>query len=736
MQFYDPEGRGKIDYIDFSKVLFNSVVPKAHQRKLSPEELRQETAELLDYFRRTLAGRAGNGLISLRRIFNIVDKDRSGKVSIAEFSSIMREFKIDLSNEQINTIFKIFDLNQDGALSYDEFLAGVRGQLSEFRIYLVQKAFDKLDPTNQGFVDIQEMFSQYSVDRHPAVVEGRKSEEQVLAEFFDTFEVHHNLTVGGSNDPRVSREEFLTYYDNVSATIQDDEAFANVIDATWDISGSASQPKHGLTWTDKSKYGDQLNTSYQYTNLDPKDLKSPTLRSGLESSDNPWQTLTSYYNVATADRRSVASQYKHRQARDHTMITGEESNDHLFNTKVIDTYNKHLDLHKKPLEAPKQAATYTTKRDLELARDRFKQQVIQRGTRGIIGLKRQFKILDDSNDGTLDIADFQNGLSDYKVEVNPKDLETIYYAYNLHGTSSIDYVRLLNDIIGDLTEFRAAKVELAWRRIDKQNVTFLDWDFISQSFNASRHPGVKAGYITEEEVQHDFEETFKALHSVYHSFQPDKQVNKDEFFEYFRILSTTVPNDKVFDMIMTGVWNIDLRELDPKTGGLGMTHDFDGSRSAWKYDFHRSIYGKMDNSPFQHPVEEKSFKPQRPKTAVTAEMPTAGVYSWPFAKKSTFESSVSCLNADNLLTKTGATTNDYYQAPGSMPSGVHPGTNGASHGTNGANGSHMPTYEYAPQTQGYGAPGGYPAPQYQQYNQYAQQPGFQAPAPYPGPHGQ
>jgi Ca2+-binding EF-hand superfamily protein len=440
---YDPEGTGKVDYIEFSKYLFNSKVPKPHQRKITVEELRLETAELLNYIRRTLAGRAGNGLISLRRIFNIIDKDRSGTISIAEFSSIMREFKIELSCQQINNIFKIFDLNRDGSLSYEEFMTGIRGRMNEFRIFLVNKAFDKFDPDNTGFADLHTVVSSYDATRHPAVVEGRKTEEQVLAEFLDTFEVHHNLSTGGPGESRISREEFNLYYENISATIGDDEYFANVLDATWDISNTASAPTHEGTWTDKSKYGDELSPAYSYKNTDPKDLKSPTLRSGLESSDNPWHTLTPYYQVETADRRSIASQYKHRIPRDHTQITGEESKDHLFNTKVIDIYDKYLEVNKKPLDAPRQAPTFTKRRDYELSLERFKGNVIQRGTRGIIGLKRQFKILDDNNDGTLDIQDFQKGLADYKVEIELKDLEKLYEVYNIPGTTSIDYVGLI-----------------------------------------------------------------------------------------------------------------------------------------------------------------------------------------------------------------------------------------------------------------------------------------------------
>lgn len=637
VQCYDTEGRGKIDYVDFTRVIYDNPVPKPHQRKLTQEELVMETSELLEYFKKVLTGRAGNGLITLRRIFNIVDRDRSGQVSIAEFSEIMKELKIDLSNEQINLIFKVFDLNKDGTLSYEEFMAGVRGRMSEHRLSLVNAVFDKLDPENQGYADIQFIFDSYLASKHPAVVEGRKTEEQVLAEFLDTFEVHHNLTVG-TEEPRVSRNEFVLYFENVSATVGDNEYFDNLLESTWDLSGSAKRDEFDRSWTDKTKWGEQLSNVYAYQNLDPKDLKGPTIRSGLESHDNPWNTLTHYYQVATADRRSMASQYKHRIPRDHTQISGEETPAHVLNKKVVDTYMKHLETYKKPVEVPVQEATFAKQKELELALERFKSSVIQKGTRGLIGLKRQFKILDDANDGTLDVMDFQKGLDDYKVEVDVKDIETLYYAFNIYGTQRIDYVQLLQRIVGELSEFRAAKVELAWRKVNVDKAEFLDWDHISQNFNASRHPGVKAGYITADDVQLDFEETFKALHSVYHSFQLDQPVTKDEFFEYFRILSTTVPNDKVFDMIMTGVWDIDIRDLDLKTGGVRQDFDFNGTRSAWKYDFHRSLYGDLDNSPFSHPVTDVSAKVERPKTAVTAEMPAAGVYCWPYANKTTFES--------------------------------------------------------------------------------------------------
>lgn len=57
-------------------------------------------------------------------------------------------------------------------------------------------------------------------------MDGRKTEEQVLGEFLETFETHHNIMVDGKRDARVTLEEFVEYYTNVSANIDDDMYFA------------------------------------------------------------------------------------------------------------------------------------------------------------------------------------------------------------------------------------------------------------------------------------------------------------------------------------------------------------------------------------------------------------------------------------------------------------------------------------------------------------------------------
>lgn len=48
---------------------------------------------------------------------------------------------------------------------------------------------------------------------------------------------------------------------------------------------------------------------------------------------------------------------------------------------------------------------------------------MKRGVKGLIGLKRQFKIMDSDGSGALDIGEFKKALEDYKVQCTPEEAQ-------------------------------------------------------------------------------------------------------------------------------------------------------------------------------------------------------------------------------------------------------------------------------------------------------------------------
>ena len=105
-----------------------------------------------------------------------MDDDNSKTLSRAEFEKACRDFKTEISSEDVGALFGAFDINKDGVISYDEFLRIVRGDINDYRRDLVLRAFRKLDRNGNGVVEIEDLVGVYNGSKHPAVIEGRKTE--------------------------------------------------------------------------------------------------------------------------------------------------------------------------------------------------------------------------------------------------------------------------------------------------------------------------------------------------------------------------------------------------------------------------------------------------------------------------------------------------------------------------------------------------------------------------------
>jgi len=93
-------------------------------------------------------------------------------------------------------------------MDYDELLRGVKGEMNQIRINLVKKAFDILDKDKNGQIELVDIKNVYSAKNHPDVKSGKKTEDEVLMEFLDTFEQHAILANIGVRDSKVNWNEF------------------------------------------------------------------------------------------------------------------------------------------------------------------------------------------------------------------------------------------------------------------------------------------------------------------------------------------------------------------------------------------------------------------------------------------------------------------------------------------------------------------------------------------------
>ena len=181
----------------------------------------------IEKLRSKLASRGARGILGLAKQFQIMDDDGSKTLSLSEFIKASKDFRLDIPDPDVKNIFHLIDRDRSGYIEYDELIRAVRGPMNSFRRSLIDKAWNKIDKDRNGVLDINDIRGVYSANKHPDVVSGRKTEDAVLNDFLETFELHYNL--GGSMDHKVTKEEFLEYYNNVSSGIDDDSYFELMI---------------------------------------------------------------------------------------------------------------------------------------------------------------------------------------------------------------------------------------------------------------------------------------------------------------------------------------------------------------------------------------------------------------------------------------------------------------------------------------------------------------------------
>lgn len=118
--------------------------------------------QLLDNLRKRLAARGTRGIASIGKKFKIADDNNSKTLDVYEFKKAMNDFRIGMNDKQITQVFKVFDRDGSGEITYDEFLRTIRGEMNQFRKNITLKAYTIMDSDKSGLVDINDIRQTYN----------------------------------------------------------------------------------------------------------------------------------------------------------------------------------------------------------------------------------------------------------------------------------------------------------------------------------------------------------------------------------------------------------------------------------------------------------------------------------------------------------------------------------------------------------------------------------------------
>lgn len=175
------------------------------------------------------------GFVNLQRSIRSMDKHDRKRINMTDFKVAMKKIETGLSEAEVRMLFDYFNNEHRGSIDTDIFIKKVRSALNDRRLILVKQAFAKLDIKGDGAVDVATVAGCYDSTSTPDVIAGRMTSENSLLEFLGTFDV------GGDIEGMVTLSEFINYYTNIGACVDNDEYFDLMVRNSWHVGGDRQE---------------------------------------------------------------------------------------------------------------------------------------------------------------------------------------------------------------------------------------------------------------------------------------------------------------------------------------------------------------------------------------------------------------------------------------------------------------------------------------------------------------
>jgi len=463
--------------------------------------------ELLSIVLNELKSRGAYKIVGVRSRFRRADKDGDGRISLSEFHHLLVEqLDIHLTDGNCKELFHAFDKNSCGYIDYDEFLLQLRGEMNSRRKTIVNWVFDCIDQDKSGVIDMNDLLGSYNADAIPEVRAMKMKPVEALKRFIKMFDV------GGVPDGRVTRKEFEDYYASLSAGIDSDKEFEEIIKSAWSQSSLMSGKPLVATWERIQK---------------PPEAPS--------SKSITWETDkgTAAAKAAPQSIGTAATETAHKSAGGRTTGKGNASH-----------YSTEEGARHRPQD-------YThTKLGSEELLNIVLNELKSRSSYKVAGARAKFRRADRDGDGRLSLSEFHHLLTDQlDIHLTHGHCKELFHAFDKNSCGHIDYDEFLLQLRGEMNSRRKKAIYQIFDTIDKDKSGVIDMNDLLSSYNAEALPDVRAKKKTPVEALKRFIRTFDV------GGVPDGRVTRKEFEDYYASLSAGIDSDDEFEETMKSAWS-------------------------------------------------------------------------------------------------------------------------------------------------------------------------------------
>ena len=493
-------------------------------------------------------------------------------ISFDGFVRALSEAQVNVDIKLCKDFFFIIDICDENNVSTDEILRLIKGPLSERRKMLIVNQFAMIDKERLGYCPLGLLKSLYNADEHPEVKMGRKTPNEVYGEFIFSMDIYVNLK--GLNE-QIGFEDFIEYYHGISASIGDDNYFADMLNGVWNKATSVVMEQEHMQRrrTPMMSPPPQQQQQQQQMQMQIQQQQQLPMRQPQQQQ----QQMQDEGFFPNSRRKSTPMIHQQQQQQPPQQSPQQPTPNRRFPTAHLPRYNPISNTFtlpqnfNQPQLPPQQQHPHQQHQQPPIQMQQQQQpsnvlfklrNILKcRGIKGIFGFQRMLKLLDKDNTHTLTQEQIQNLSDSYRLSLSPPEIAMLIANFSQPNTQTLNTDTLLQALIGQLSPFRINLIKQVFTSIDVNGTGYISSNDIKSLFNAARHPEVVSNKRTEDEVLGEWLDNFE-IFSEYNGTANigERQVSFDEFLYFYSLISMSNEDDRYFEYMVVNTWNLDKKQ--------------------------------------------------------------------------------------------------------------------------------------------------------------------------------
>jgi len=494
------------------------------------------------------------------------NEDKSTKTtSLETLISTLELLQININTDDVINFFACLDYEQTGKVLTEEILRIILGEISENRKIAIITKFSEMDKDKTGYLPIKFLKNVFNAKFHPDCFLKQKPENEVFDEFMFTFEVFCFLK-NISPEKNISYRDFVEYYTPISSSIQDDNYFNDILLGSWNI----DEEKHNKKITNEinmnNPNANQLNNEISNNNMIIQNNQNNNIqieqRNNFQISQNQNVNTNqifknSYYTPPFSPDKKLGKIRYNPITNEFTTSPKYQQRNININSN-IDTINNNAFYN---IKNNNNNVNIINTQELPSIK-KLRNLLANRGMKSIFIIQRMLYIYDKNQSGEIPFEKLCDIFEIYNINIAREEIFEFFEFLDKEHKGLIKYNDLIMILINNVNENRIILIQNLFDKIRKGKEYILLND-IKKYFNPDKYPDVLEQKKTSDEIAFDFIDSLEIFKEYNINLKNESIINGimtyNDFENYFKEISLSIIDDKIFDYIINFCWEVDDR---------------------------------------------------------------------------------------------------------------------------------------------------------------------------------